>query len=122
MAHHGIIKADKHIITTTKELYCSTFLSPQYVCNCSIRILGKPENNQEKKKKQQNNVKTFIVASNWINTHVYVNCLIGENFWTFIQIKYQEKQSYKHICSFRNFNMGKILPEMKAAVQRPMTY
>lgn len=77
---------------------------------------------RKRKKKQQNNVKTFIVASNWINTHVYVNCLIGENFWTFIQIKYQEKQSYKHICSFRNFNMGKILPEMKAAVQRPMTY
>lgn len=92
MAHHRIIKADKHIITTTKELYCSTFLSPQYVCNCSIRILGKPENNQEKKKKKQNNVKTFIVASNWINTHVYMNCLIGENFVTFIQIKYQERQ------------------------------
>jgi len=50
MAHHGITKADKHIITMTKELYCSTFLSPQYVCNCSIRKLGKPENNQEKEK------------------------------------------------------------------------
>lgn len=68
MAHHGITKADKHIITTTKELYCSTFLSPQYVCNCSIRKLGKPENNQEKEKKK-NSVKIFIEASNWINTH-----------------------------------------------------
>lgn len=48
---------------------------------------------RKREKKQQNNVKTFILASNWINTHVYMNCLIGENFVTLIQIKHQERQN-----------------------------
>lgn len=118
MAHHGIIKADKHIITTTKELYCSTFLSPQYVCNCSIRKLGKPENNQEQKKtKQQNNVKIVIVARNRINTHVYRNRFICEPFVTFVPVIPGKRESYKYICSFqrqlRTFDIGKILPQMK---------
>lgn len=69
MAHYGIIKADKHIITTTRQFYCSTFLSPQYVCNCSIREIGEPDNDQEKETK--NNVNISLQQLIELNTLVF---------------------------------------------------
>lgn len=77
MAHHGVIKADKHIITTQKNFTAvpssrhSMFATAASENGGSQKITRKSKN--KTKQTQQNNVKTFIVASQWISTHLYMN-------------------------------------------------